>query len=465
MRSSFKILIKAAVLTAVIAGIGAYFYFTPVALADEDKADLINTGVYPEGLKIWDTEVGGLTYEQAKTLLKRKEEETAKNTVFTLTHNETVFTVGPEKLDIRFDTDEVLKNALTIAKEGTYIERKTKEERAASLNLPVKCTVNPTTAAGRAIEAVKVLKKDASNAKMEFKPLERSFTYTKEEHGLKIDSSKLSALVKEAALERDFTPIEVPVIDVQPDITEQMLRDVTVKRASFTTSFADSPYNDKNRVYNINKCVDIINSSKKTTLVPGEVFSLNEVLGDRTSKGGWKDAPGYVGGRSEDQPGGGVCQISTTLYCAALSADLEVTDRVNHSIPVGYSKKGLDATISTGGPDLKIKNNTSSNIYLCAWIGSDSKVTFEIYGEPFNGFTSISLNSVKIKDIEPEDEMKITVDESYPADYEQVYIKRRTGSFWRTYKVYKNGDKEINRVETYTSTYKAYPGETIVGTS
>ena len=71
--------------------------------------------------------------------------------------------------------------------------------------------------------------------------------------------------------------------------------------------------------------------------------SLNAILGDRTEANGWKLAPGYVSGRSEDQPGGGVCQISSTLYCAALKADLSIVQRQNHSIPVGYIAQGLDA--------------------------------------------------------------------------------------------------------------------------
>ena len=456
--------IKIFAAVALAAGIAAYFCFTPVALADEDRSDLMRTGTYAEGLKVWGEDIGTMTYAQAKELLLKKEQEYKSSISFTLTGGGNTFVIGADELDIRFNTDSVLKEALFLAKEGTLNERRAEQERIKTADLEITCTVNPVTAAGRAVSAAKTLEKESSDASLEFIPKESRFVYTPEVYGTTVDTEALCTAVVRQAETLEFSPIEIPLKEIAPKVTEQMLRDVTVKRTAFFTSFADSPYNDANRVHNIKKCVEIINSSGKTTLKPGEELSLNAVLGPRTASGGWKEAPGYVGGKTVDQPGGGVCQISTTLYGAALTADLEVTDRINHSIPVGYSKKGMDATISTGGPDLKIKNSTGSNIYLAARIADGTKVYFDIYGEPFSGFDGISLSSVKIKDIAPEAEMKITVDENYPSDYEDITVKRRTGSFWRTYKVYKKDGEEILRKETYTSTYKAFAGEKTVGT-
>jgi vancomycin resistance protein YoaR len=211
--------------------------------------------------------------------------------------------------------------------------------------------------------------------------------------------------------------------------------------------------------------VKLFNGSDKSVLAPGEKLSLNDILGDRTEAAGWKLAPGYVRGKTEDQPGGGVCQVSTTLYCAALKADLEIVSRVNHSIPVGYADRGLDATISTGGPDLVIRNNTKENLYLRTWISAEQKLYFEIYGLPFEGFDSIGLDTEKLREIEPEGEMQVTVDETLTADEEEIIVERRRGSEWETYKCYQRNGKVIKRKSAGKSIYKAFSGEKIVGTS
>ena len=463
-KSTASVILKILALAAVLGGIAAYFIFTPVALADEDKSELLSEGRFLSGLSVNGTDIGGMTFKEAESALKKTEDDIKSRIFLTLNFQGQRIVIPPESMRISFDTEKVLNDALLLAQEGDLITRtRVREGAREGTNLKIHCTVDSLTAAARAADEAKKLECAPQNALAVFLPEERGFRYTHEITGIRINTDELTKRVYDACEELDFSAIDIPYEQLAPEITEDMLRAVTVRRSVFSTSFAEEPYNNANRVYNIKKCVSIVNASEKTVLKPGETLSLNDVLGDRTAADGWRPAPGYVGGRSEDQPGGGVCQVSTTLYCAALAADLEVPNRINHSIPVGYSKKGLDATISTGGPDLVIKNSTGSNIYICAWASAEQRLYFEVFGEPFSGFTSIELASVKIRDIEPEGEMKITMDDSHPADYEEIYVKRRTGSFWRTYKVYMNNGEEINREEADTSTYRAYDGEKIVG--
>lgn len=114
-------------------------------------------------------------------------------------------------------------------------------------------------------------------------------------------------------------------------------------------------------------------------LNPGETFSYNDTLGERTSAKGYKLAPSYSGDELVDSIGGGICQVSSTLYCATLMADLETVQRSSHGLAVSYIDYGMDATVSWGGPDLKFRNSTNYPIQLNARV-SDGYVIIEILG-------------------------------------------------------------------------------------
>lgn len=112
--------------------------------------------------------------------------------------------------------------------------------------------------------------------------------------------------------------------------------------------------NNANRTSNLRKACGILNG---LVLQPGQEFSYNETLGERTKEGGWLPAPAYSGKRLIDSPGGGICQVSSTLYLASLFAELTVLERTNHGYPVNYIPVGLDATVNWGTTDLKLRND------------------------------------------------------------------------------------------------------------
>ena len=115
-------------------------------------------------------------------------------------------------------------------------------------------------------------------------------------------------------------------------------------------------------------------------LAPGEVYDFDEQIGPRTAERGYKLAPGIVGpGQLEDVLGGGICQVSTTLFNAAFFAGLEIVERKNHSIYISHYPKGRDATVSAGGPNLRFRNDTKH--YILVRGASDGVTTkFVIYG-------------------------------------------------------------------------------------
>ncbi len=133
---------------------------------------------------------------------------------------------------------------------------------------------------------------------------------------------------------------------------------------------------DENRNTNLKVACEAING---TVLKPGETFSFNDHLGERTEQKGYKPAGTYAGTKLVDTVGGGICQVSTTLYYCTLLADLQIVDRINHSMPVTYIDYGLDATVSWGGPDFKFKNSTNFPIKLLAEV-KDGYVAMKIMG-------------------------------------------------------------------------------------
>ena len=130
----------------------------------------------------------------------------------------------------------------------------------------------------------------------------------------------------------------------------------------------------KNRVDNISVACEKING---TEVKAGEVFSFNSTTGERNVKNGYKNAPVIVDGEKSYGIGGGVCQVSTTIYMAALTANLSIIEHFNHSEPVAYAPKGKDATVVYGVKDLKIKNDTDKSIFIYAWV-EDEKVFSKI---------------------------------------------------------------------------------------
>ena len=124
----------------------------------------------------------------------------------------------------------------------------------------------------------------------------------------------------------------------------------------------------KNRVQNIKIACE---KTSGVEVKAGETFSFNSSTGERNEENGYKNAPVIVDGEKSYGVGGGVCQVSTTIYLAALNSNLSVTEHHNHSEPVAYAPSGKDATVVYGVKDLKIKNNTDKSIYIYTWIENE----------------------------------------------------------------------------------------------
>ena len=165
----------------------------------------------------------------------------------------------------------------------------------------------------------------------------------------------------EVELKYDYTEGEVPV-------------DGYGLIATYTT---DASTSSSARLHNIRLALSTING---TCVEPGEVFSFNGVVGERTKAAGYRPAPAYSRMETVMEYGGGICQVSSTLYAAVEKAGLEIVERHSHSLKVTYIPKGMDATVDWGNKDFKFANNTSEAIYIVGYVDGFEQVHISLYG-------------------------------------------------------------------------------------
>lgn len=275
--------------------------------------------------------------------------------------------------------------------------------------------------------------------------------------GSEFDKEKLVELIIEKInTDEKNIEIEFPIKNVYPEITTEMLKDQGINEllASFTTEF---DYKNKPRTENLKVATYTIDG---TILAPGEIFSMNETLGERTQDKGYKVAPIFVNGVISKGLGGGICQVATTLYNSVLFSNLEIVERDHHSLTVSYVPLSRDAAISWGIQDLKFKNNTDNFIYIHGEV-NEKTMTFEIFGTK-NKDVNVKLETIVHNKIEPD--VKEILDNNLPKGKKIVVSNGRAGYKSSLYKIiYKNGE-EIERVKMSTDTYGTNPKIIRVGT-
>ena len=205
-----------------------------------------------------------------------------------------------------------------------------------------------------------------------------SFEVVDEVVGCSFDAAAAKAAWQQAELMEE---VIVPLVITEPSVTAEELRELLFRDVLGyqTTVFASS---GENRINNIKLAASKING---VVLMPGEVFSYNETLGQRTKEAGFLEAGAYASGEVVQEVGGGICQVSSTLYCATLFANLETVSRTNHYFRVDYLPIAYDATVSWPTPDFKFRNNREYPIKIVAYTTDEKDLTVEIHGTDVDG--------------------------------------------------------------------------------
>ncbi len=289
-----------------------------------------------------------------------------------------------------------------------------------------------------------------------------TYEITPHQMGFSLDRADLMEIISyvESREVSDYEEIILPVEFITPDITTEQLEAQTFRDtlSTFSTYFTTLTENNYNRGINIGISA---NSIDGTILLPGEKFSFNEVVGPRTAKKGYRIAHIYVDGQIKDGTGGGICQVSTTLYNAALRANLEVEERHNHMFTVGYVPLGHDAAVSYGYADLVFTNTSSYPLRINAIVNPAGSITFSI--SCTNDYPDLRVKlATKTISTTPFTVVYVN-DNTLPQGVEIVADKGLNGYVVDTYMKVYNGDELIKEEKLHRSTYQMYPRKILRG--
>ncbi len=256
------------------------------------------------------------------------------------------------------------------------------------------------------------------------------------------------------ALDSNQPEYTLTVKTEEPEWTKAKLEELLFRDVMGTWS-SDFSTSSSARAGNVILTANRINGK---ILMPGDVFSYDKTIGKRTYENGYREAGVYIGNKVESGIGGGICQTSSTLYSAALYANLEIVSRTSHSLPVSYMPAGQDATIAEGYIDLQIKNNTEYPIKISAEV-SGRRLTCSILGvkEPE---TQVEVVHSITATYNPETER--SVDAEIPKGYIYVTNKGAGGYAVASSRIVKKAGEVIKTEKLTRSVYRAAPREETV---
>ena len=461
----------------------ALFISTIFALVNINNENIIS------GVSISGIDVSGLSREEAKGKLEAVYNEKKENDI-DLEHNEFETTLSPELMEVNYKIDEAVESAVSIGKSknifknnydilGTLIGKR---------NIPVEMTINEE-ATRQTIEDMNASLPDVlidSSYSIE----DDELIITKGKAGVKIDTDNLLNQVKQKLndLNDNENFIEIPVVNKEPEAIDidkihsevykepqnayytkdpftvypevegvdfdveaakELLKEdkeeyviklkitepeITLEEIG-TEAFPDqlSTFTTRYDVSDVDRSTNLRLASEKingTVLAPGETFSYNKTVGARTVAAGYKNAKVYESGKVVDGIGGGICQVSSTLYNAALLANLEIVERRNHQFVTSYVGAGRDATVVYGQTDFKFKNTRKYPIRIVVTTNAGI-LKISIFGIKEENEYTFKFNTKTVSSIPYK--TQYIEDSSLPAGTEKVEQKGANGLITETY--------------------------------
>ena len=414
-----------------------------------------------EGVSVNGIEVGGMTPDEAAEVIADYVKNIQDKSI-AIEIDDQVVTTTLGELGYSCNLEESVEEAMSLGKDGNFLNRYRESKEIAEK--------------GEAINLVASLDKDVLRqfveencTQFDVEPVNASLTrengrFIVIEHksGRKVSVQDTVDLIESCILAQDCTTTEkieiAAVVEVaEPEYTTEMTSLCKDVLGTFTTSYTSS---SASRSGNVANGARLINGS---VVWPGETFSAGGTMNPITAANGYYMAGAYENGQVVESIGGGVCQVSTTLYNAALMAELEITERSNHSMIVSYVKPSMDSAIAGTYKDLKITNNTDAPIYI-EGVTANKHITFTIYGHetrPAN--RTIKYESEVLEVIQPGAE-KVTKDPTQPTTYRKVTQSAHVGYKAQLWKIVYEDGKQVSREKVNYSSYAAEPAYVTVGT-
>ena len=347
------------------------FVQSRVSVSAKTDDSRISDGIYIEELY-----VGGMTAEEAEEALDVYLIELGE-TELTLEAGNKQLTFTAAEMGFAVSNDMIVKEAVEVGKTGSLLKRykDLKDLEHGDLVLELDVSIDRDMVVALLNDNISQIDTEAVNNGLIRENDE--FVYVEGEAGIAVNVEASAALVEEyVATEWNLAPANIALSAevTEPRGTREELAKVQDLLGSYNTNFSSSV---SGRVTNVELATERING---TVLYPGEEFSVNETILPRDAANGYAIAASYLSGATVQSYGGGVCQVSTTLYNAVILAELQISERSSHSMTVSYVPIAMDAAIAGDYMDLKFVNNTEAPIYIEGYT-KNKNLYFNIYGE------------------------------------------------------------------------------------
>lgn len=321
-------------------------------------------------------DIGGLTKLEAENKLSSKFINSTATLKLELTYKDKSWTFFDKDFEINSNIHTVLENAYKTNRKGGYFEKLRNLKRIKNMGFDSQIAVKYVlTDIDKKIDDICFeIETKPVNSTAVYNLDTKSFDITKSSKGILVDREKLLCDIEEGLQKSCDVKIEISTLPVDPEFNESHMKKATKLQASFSTDYAKSPVDRKNNIMLASKS---LNGFK---VEPNEIFSFNEAVGQRTIEKGYKEANIIKEGTFIKGLGGGVCQVSSTLYNALLLANVEIIECHKHSLPVTYVKPAFDAMVSWGNADLKFKNISNLPIFITA-NANGKELSIKIYGD------------------------------------------------------------------------------------
>lgn len=420
------------------------------------------------GVFVEDMYIGELTQEEVRSIFTAKNEK-IHQTSFILSHENESATISAEELNIGYDTNLIAEQAMSLGKNSNVLTDMAIiiDSYLNGIVLKASYTANP-----------EALKKNLTefDKKITVEPVDALFSvqnnrvtaFQQSQNGQAIDYKKLTEQFEqyvEKIINNDAPPVialQIPITVIEPEVTTEKANNLGIVEvlSQGVSHFVGSI---PNRVHNVALAASKING---VLIAPDEVFSFNKTIGDISKYTGYKEAYVISGGKTILGDGGGVCQVSTTLFRAVLNAGIPVEERYGHAYRVGYyeqqSAPGLDATIYVPTVDFKFKNDTKHHILIQSYVDPTTmSLVFTLYGTKDG--RQVTVTNPVISSQTPAPAPIYQDDPTLPKDTVKQVEYAANGAvvtFSRT--VMKDGKVHIS--ENYTTRYRPWGAVYLKGT-
>ncbi|HEY8891243.1 MAG TPA: VanW family protein [Clostridium sp.] len=443
---------KAIIILGVLVLVGTII-FSSLSYVKVKKWDAL---ILPK-VKIENEDLTGKTKEEAQTIIKDRYFSELTKKKITIVTSDKKYVLDYSMIDAKYNIDEAIDRAISYGHDMNMFQKYKAIKNPVEKQIKLTFEYNDKSVDKIIEKIAKDTNKIPVNATIT-KGSGGQFIVTNDVIGKQLEKDKLKSKIKskiDGVLSEDVINITAPVTQLKPKISAADLKTIDSKISGYSTNFASSAEGRSTNIYLSTKSIN------GTLLMPGDVFSFNGVVGQRTVARGYQTAGVIIGDKLEQGLGGGICQTSSTLYNAMLTTQIVSVERIHHTISSGYIPKGQDATVDYGNLDYKFKNTFKYPIYIEGFI-SNRNIYFNIYSN-----STLTKRTYEITNETYELTKPITVTVQDPTMYEGQNEVVKTGySGFKvrvTRKTYENGNV-VNSEVINNDTFHVINGIVKVGT-